>query len=141
MFGDILVLLALLCEAYYTVRGKSMLAKHSPLVVTAAAIVGSMAVWGPVAGWEVVHSGWPQLDLISWLAIGWLAIMATGVAYLAWFQGLRKVDGSLAASALFVQPLLGTLLAVVLLHEQLTFFTIGGGVLIIASVYLLARQH
>jgi len=141
MFGDILVLLALLCEAYYTVRGKSMLAKHSPLVVTAAAIVGSMAVWGPVAGWEVVHSGWPQLDLISWLAIGWLAVMITVVPYLLWFHGLSKVPGSVAASTLFVQPLLGTLLAIVLLHEQLTLFTVAGGLLIILSVFVLSRQE
>ena len=34
-----------------------------------------------------------------------------------------------------------SLLAVVLLHEQLTLFTITGGLLIIASVYLLTRQH
>src|SRR5205823_541576 len=135
-----LVMLALLCEAFYTVRGKSMLVKQSPLVVTAAAIVGSMAVWGPVAGWEVLHTGWPQLDLTSWLAIGWLAVVTTVIAYLAWFYGLSKVDGSLAASTLFIQPFLGTLLAIVLLSERLTPFTIVGGLLIIVSVYVLSRQ-
>lgn len=141
IIGDVLVVLALFSEAFYTVRGKSLLVRHNPLLITAAAIIGSMLFWGPVAGWEVLQTGWPHLDLLSWLAIGWLAVMATAVAYLAWFQGLRKIDGSLAASALFVQPLLGILLAVVLLHERLTLFTIGGGVLIIASVYLLARQN
>jgi drug/metabolite transporter (DMT)-like permease len=140
MIGDILVMLALLCEAFYTVRGKSMLVKQSPLVVTAAAIVGSMAVWGPVAGWEVLQAGWPQLDLMSWLAIGWLVVVSTIVAYLAWFYGLSKVDGSLAASTLFIQPLLGTLLAIVLLNEHLTSFTIVGGLLIIVSVYALSKQ-
>jgi drug/metabolite transporter (DMT)-like permease len=141
MVGDVLVLCALFCDAYYTVRGKSLLAKHSPLMVTAAAIVGSMVVWGPVAGWEVVHSGWPHLDLLSWLAVGWLAVMITVVPYLLWFHGLSKVPGSLAASALFVQPLLGTLLAIMLLHERLTLFTVVGGLLIILSVFVLSRKE
>jgi len=140
ILGDLLVVLALTSEAFYTVRGKSLLTKHSPLLVTAIAIVGSIIFWGPVAGWEIIHTGWPHLDLVTWLCIGWLALMATVVAYLAWFQGLAKVDGSIAASTLFIQPLLGTLLAVVILHDSLTPFTIVGGLLIVLSVYGIARQ-
>jgi drug/metabolite transporter (DMT)-like permease len=51
------------------------------------------------------------------------------------------VKGSAAASTLFIQPLLGTLLAIVLLGEQLTLTTVIGGVLIIVSVYLISRQE
>jgi probable blue pigment (indigoidine) exporter len=69
-----------------------------------------------------------------------MALMSTVMAYLAWFQGLAKVDGSAAASALFIQPLLGILLAILLLNEQLAPTTIIGGILIIVSVYLISRQ-
>jgi probable blue pigment (indigoidine) exporter len=72
--------------------------------------------------------------------VGWLALMSTVVAYFAWFKGLAEVDGSAAASTLFIQPLLGTLLAIVLLHDQLLPTTIVGGILIIASVYLISRS-
>jgi drug/metabolite transporter (DMT)-like permease len=137
--GDLLVVLALIFEALYTVRGKALLVKHSPLLVTAAAIVGSMVFWLPIGGWELLHSGWPSISLPGWLSIGWMAIMSTAVAYLLWFQGLAKVDGSAAASALFIQPLLGTLLAIVLLGDQLTLTTIIGGILIITSVYVISR--
>jgi drug/metabolite transporter (DMT)-like permease len=78
--------------------------------------------------------------LISWLALIWLALLGTVVPYLAWFQGLSRVDASVAAVTLFIQPLLGTLLAVVLLGDQLTPYTIAGGLLIICSVYLLSRS-
>jgi len=44
-----------------------------------------------------------------------------------------------AASTLFIQPLLGTFLAIVLLHDQLTPMTIVGGILIIISAYLISR--
>jgi drug/metabolite transporter (DMT)-like permease len=138
--GDLLVVLALIFEALYTVRGKALLVRHSPLLVTAAAIVGSMVFWLPIGGWEVLHSGLPTISFPGWLAIGWMAIMSTAIAYLLWFQGLAKVEGSAAASALFIQPLLGTLLAIVLLGDQLTPTTIIGGILIIVSVYAISRQ-
>jgi drug/metabolite transporter (DMT)-like permease len=67
-------------------------------------------------------------------------LMTTVIAYLAWFQGLAKADASVAASTFFIQPLLGTLLAIVLLHDQLTFMTIVGGLLIIISVYIISRR-
>lgn len=140
IIGDLLVIMALLVEAFFTVRGKAMLVKHSPLLITTASIVGSVVFWAPVAAWQVLATGWPAIGLQAWLGIAWLAIMSTAVSYLAWFQGLSKVDGSAAASTLFIQPLLGTLLAVVLLQEQLSPMTIIGGICIVVSVYLISRQ-
>lgn len=138
--GDLLVVLALIFEAFYTVRGKALLVKHSPLLITAAAIVGSMVFWLPIMGWELVTSGWHPLGALAWGGLIWLALLSTVVAYLAWFQGLAKVDGSAAASTLFIQPLLGTLLAILLLHEQLSPMTLVGGLLIIVSVFVISRQ-
>jgi drug/metabolite transporter (DMT)-like permease len=138
--GDLLVVCALVFESLYTVRGKALLVKYSPLLVTAASIVVSMVFWLPVAGWQVIAIGWHSIGLLAWLSIGWLALMSTVVAYLAWFRGLADTDASAAASTLYIQPLLGTLLAIVLLHDQLTPMTIMGGVLIITSVYVISRQ-
>ena len=136
--GDLLVVLALLVEAFYTIRGKVLLIKYSPLLITSASIVVSMLFWTPVAAWELIATGWHQPGLVAWLSIFWMGIMSTALAYLMWFQGLARVDGSAAASTLFIQPLLGTLLAIVLLHDQLTPMTIIGGILIIVSVYLIS---
>jgi drug/metabolite transporter (DMT)-like permease len=140
VLGDLLVILALLVEAYYTVRAKSMLVKHSPFLITSASIVISMFFWTPVAAWEILTTGWHPIGLVAWLSIAWLAIMSTVVAYLAWFKGLAHIDGSAAASTLFIQPLLGTFLAIVILHDQLTPMTVVGGILIIVSVYLISRH-
>src|SRR5712691_711169 len=84
IFGDLLVVLALIFEAFYTVRGKALLVKHPPLLITAAAIVGSVVLWLPVGVWQVFSSGWHPLGWMAWLGIGWLALMSTAVAYLLW---------------------------------------------------------
>src|SRR6266566_2257200 len=141
LFGVYLIVeLALVFESFYTVRGKALLTKHPPLLITAVAIVGSTIFWIPLAGVDIVYNGWHPLGLIGWLSIGWLAIMSTVIAYLAWFKGLASVDASAAASTLYVQPLLGTVLAIALLHDQLLPTTIVGGILIIVSVYFISRQ-
>ena len=140
IIGDLLVILALLIEAFYTVRGKALLVKHSPLLITSASIVGSTLFWVPVAGWEMYTTGWHMPGLLTLISIGWLALVCTVFAYLAWFQGLTRITGSAAASTLFIQPLLGTLLAIVLLHDHLTPATVCGGLLIIVSVYFISKQ-
>lgn len=138
--GDLMVVLALVFESFYTVRGKALLVKHPPLLITAVAIVGSTVFWIPLAGVDIALHGWHPPGLLAWLSIGWLAIMSTVIAYLAWLKGLAKVDGSAAASTLFIQPLLGTTLAILLLGDQLLPTTVAGGIMIISSVYLLSRK-
>lgn len=139
--GDLLVMLALIFESFYTVRGKSLLVKHSPLLVTSAAIVGSTVFWIPLAGVELATNGWHPIGWQAWLGLIWLALMATVIAYLAWFKGLEVIKGTTAATVLFIQPLLGTLLAILLLGDQLLPTTIIGGALILISVYLISRQE
>ncbi len=138
--GDLLVVTALVFDAFYTIRGKSLVTKHSPLLVISAAIVGSTIFWLPLAGWELFFSGWRPLSVLNWISLIWMALGVTVLGYLIWFQGLRRVDGSAAAVTLFIQPLVGTALAILLLHEQLTLITLLGGVLIMTSVFLLSRH-
>jgi len=138
MTGDLLVVGALTFEAFFTVRGKALLVKHSPLLVTAAAIAGSTVFWIPIAGFQIGMHGWPVLSWQGWLGLLWLALMSTSVAYLAWFKGLEQLEGASAAITLFIQPLLGAVLAILLLGDQLLPTTIIGGILILVSVYLIS---
>ncbi len=139
--GDLLVVLALTFEAFFTVRGKSLLVKHSPLLITAAAIVGSTIFWLPMTGYELLAHGWHPLSWQAWLGLLWLAVMSTSIAYLAWFKGLEHIEGASAATTLFIQPLLGATLAIAMLGDQLLPTTIIGGILILVSVYVISRQE
>jgi drug/metabolite transporter (DMT)-like permease len=137
--GDLLVIGALLFESGYTVGGKSLLNRFPPLLITSASIIGSLVIWLPLGAEEVVRTGWPHLSFWGWFGVAWLAILVTVLGYYLWFQALTVVDASSAAPSLFVQPLLGTLSAIVFLGEQLTWATIAGGILILTSVYFVSR--
>lgn len=140
VLGDLLVILSLLMEAGYTVRGKTTLSAMPPLLLTSTTIAGSLLVWIPAGAVAVAHTGWPHITLLGALAVLYMAAVATVTGYWLWFRALTSLDASAAAPTLFIQPLLGAALAIWLLHDRLTWATLLGGALIGASLLLVVRS-
>jgi drug/metabolite transporter (DMT)-like permease len=77
----------------------------------------------------------------AWTTLGvgavlYLGVVITGLGYLVWNWALERVSAARAAIFLNLQPLVGTLLGVLWLGEAFTVFTAGGGLLIIAGLWL-----
>ena len=136
IIGDLFVVLALLFEAGYTVTGKASLERLPPLLLTTVSVAGSLIVWIPAAAITVAVSGRPAMTPAAWVSVGYMAAFATVAGYWMWFRALSAVDGSFAAPFLFIQPLLGAALGVVLLGETITWATIAGALLIVLSLGL-----
>lgn len=139
--GDLLVVLALVFESLYTVLGKSALDRIPGLMITAAGIIGSLGVWLPAAAIDVAHSGMPRMDGAAWAGVLYMAIGATVIAYIGWMVALNYVDAASAAPTLYVQPLVGTVLAILLLGERPSWATLAGGLCIIAGVAIASRSE
>jgi drug/metabolite transporter (DMT)-like permease len=137
--GDLLVILSLLLEAGYTIRGKSTLTRVSPLLLVGATLIGSLIVWVPAGTGAVLTGGLPHLTAAEWLAVLYMALIATVTGYWLWFHALSMIDASAAAPTLFIQPLLGAAIAIWLLHDALTWATLLGAALILVSLALVAR--
>ena len=138
ILGDGLFLLSLTFEAFANILSKRLAGAYSPLLVTSATVVGSLAVWIPAGSIDIALHG----VQLTWPAVGgiaYLGLVVTVVGYFLWFAGLQVIDGSAAAATLFIQPLLGTLLALWILHEPLSLFTLIGGASILFSVWLTTR--
>ncbi|HEX9056346.1 MAG TPA: DMT family transporter [Ktedonobacterales bacterium] len=138
--GDLLVVVALLFEAGYTVSGKASLDRLPPLLITGVSIAGSLIVWLPAGAVAVARGGWPQVTPVELLAVLYMAAVATVIGYWMWFRALSALDASTAAPFLFIQPLLGAALAVWLLHETLTWATLAGAALIVGSLLAVAGE-
>jgi drug/metabolite transporter (DMT)-like permease len=134
IIGDLLVIFALMFEAGYTVGGKASLQRIPPLLLTSLSVAGSLIVWVPASAVVVIAHGLPGITIRGWLAVGYMAGFATVGGYWMWFRALSVIDASAAAPFLFIQPLLGAALGVVLLGESLTWATTVGAVLILASL-------
>ena len=67
----------------------------------------------------VALEGWPRLDLVGWLIVGWLAVVNTAFAFTLWNHTLRTltaVESSVVNNTMTIQI---AILAIVFLGERL----------------------
>jgi drug/metabolite transporter (DMT)-like permease len=134
--GDLLLLLAGLAYASYSLLGREVLARHSSLAVTAWSIAWGAVAMAPLAGLEWAAGAPIRLTPRSVLGALYLAVIITALGYLVWNYCLERVPAPRAAISLNIQPLVGALLGVYYLGETLTVFTVVGGALILAGLTL-----
>jgi len=134
--GDLLLVLSGLAYASYTLLGRAVLRRHSALAVTARSIVWGAIAMAPLAAIEWLAGARPRVDARGVGGALYLAIVITALGYLVWNWGLGRVGAPRAAIFVTLQPIAGAVLGVLLLREPLTAFTLAGGVLIVAGLWL-----
>ena len=139
--GDLLLILAGMAYASYSLVGRDILARHSSLSITAWSIVWGTVTMLPLALVEWASGAAPRLTPAAIGATLYLAVVITALGYLAWNYALERVPASRAAIFLNLQPLVGALLGVGVLGEPLTAYTVAGGGLILAGLSLTVKGH
>jgi drug/metabolite transporter (DMT)-like permease len=81
-----------------------------------------------------------HFSLAVWGAAAGQGLLATASAYLAWNWGLKRVRAARAGVFLNLEPLIGSLLGVILLHEHLGAAAILGGALILGPAIYFSRR-
>lgn len=81
-----------------------------------------------------------EVSARSWLALGYLIVMGSIVAFSAYGIAVRALPTATVATYAYVNPVIAVLLGALILNEQLTPATIGGGVLIVGAVVLVVRR-
>lgn len=69
----------------------------------------------------------------------WLTIMASIVQFALWFFLLQKEDPGKVSSFLFLAPLFGVISGWLILNEELHLYTLVGGAIILAGIYLVNK--
>jgi drug/metabolite transporter (DMT)-like permease len=72
----------------------------------------------------------------SWLALGYLVVFGSLVAFTAYAWLLRNARPTVATSYAYVNPILAVLLGAVLYGEPLSWTTAAANILIVAAVML-----
>ncbi|KAB1139616.1 EamA family transporter [Streptomyces luteolifulvus] len=88
----------------------------------------------PVAA--VVEGPPPTLSGPTLLAFGYVALVATALAFAAWFTGLRHLPAGTVGLIGLLNPVTGVLLGTAVAGEVLTIQQLGGLVLVLAGVVL-----
>lgn len=133
LLGDALLLASALAWALFTVVGAPLTRRFSALAASTAATLWSIPILVPLAALELALRPAGSSLRFSWGSVGavlYLGWGATALAWLLWYRGVEKLDAGVAAIYFFAQPIVGGLLAGLLLHETLPpGFWLGGLVL------------
>ncbi len=103
-----------------------------PLTMTAWQLIAGSLVVAPVA--IVVEGAPPALDGPALLGFAYIILVATAVAYAAWFTGLSRLPGAVVGVIGLLNPVTGVLLGVVVAHEPFGPAQLLGLVLVVVGV-------
>jgi drug/metabolite transporter (DMT)-like permease len=135
--GNVVVMLSSVAAALYTVLGKGLAKRYSPLMFCGVSCLGGALASVPLASWELSTTVL-RPTVLGWVLLAYLAVLVTFVGFVIWFWGLRALPAAQAGSLMFLQPLSGLILAVLILGDQPTpGFVVGCG-FVLAGVYLAA---
>ena len=139
--GDLLVVLSLIIALGWILLNKSLLACHNAIVVTAYGIASGtlmLCVVVPLAyGLPPIHG----ISLKAWAALAASGLLCTATTTLLWNWGMTQVPASQAGILLNMEPLIGSLLGVLILHDQLGVLAYIGGAMILAAAITLTTQN
>jgi drug/metabolite transporter (DMT)-like permease len=143
--GDVLMVVATLFAAIYSIGAKRLVISYQPVVVTAVvATLGAVFLF-PLTIWEVGGvlelSSLLALPPIAWLALLLLGLGAGALANIWWMHILGSTTAARAGMTLFLIPVISTTLAVVALGETLTPVALIGAALVLVGVALVERDR
>jgi drug/metabolite transporter (DMT)-like permease len=81
-----------------------------------------------------------HLTFSSLMGIGFLGIFCSGLAYIAWYDGLQALPATQIGAFLYLEPLVAVLVAWAILGESLIPVTLLGGAVILLGVRLVQKS-
>ncbi len=139
LLGDLLTILTSVAFAIYTVLGKPIVHKYHPLKVTAFVYFYGALMMIPLYPIYMINIFEFKAPLSAYIALIYVILLVTFIAYIIYYWALSQIDASKVAALLYLQPLIATVLSIILGFESLTYNLFVGGFLIIGGVVLTER--
>lgn len=141
IWGILLVVAAILCEAGYTLMGKALTKDFKPVIIAAfSALIGFLAFL-PFAIYQYQVGDFDTVSTEGWASLAWYGIGTMGLGSVLWYRGVQQVEGSTAAAFMGVMPLSALLLSYWLLGENFEWIHLGGFALVFTGVILIIQSH
>ena len=127
--GNLLLVVAVLAWALYTVKGKPMILKYGAFKTSAATMIFGTIMYIPVGIYNALSFDYGSMTVQHWGGLIYLAFGTSIFAYLLWYYALSRIETTKVAVFANVQPVLTTILSVLFLGQVITpAFIIGGSI-------------
>jgi drug/metabolite transporter (DMT)-like permease len=138
--GDLLVFAAVVLWAIYSVLLRKRPEIH-PLSFLTLTIIISVVLLAPLYAWEHLSGRTTHFDLTTVLAVGYVAIFPSVLAYAFYNRGVDLIGANRAGTFIHLMPLFGSIMAILFLGESFHLYHAIGIALILGGLTLAARPR
>ena len=138
IIGVLLVIIAPLSWAFYTVISKPLLKRYDAMQLTAYITLIGGAMLFPF--WPRTFQEASVLSINGWIAIIYIGFICVSIGYTVWYWALSKKEAYRTAIFVYFIPVSGLAGAYVFLGEVPHTMAIVGGALILLGIWLVNRR-
>jgi len=138
LLANLFIVLSFVSEAVWSVMGKPLIRTWGIPKVAALALLAGTTANGLLLAPDIPRhaSAIQNLPASAWLTLAFLGIVLTAFGYCAWYVVIREAPVSLASMTIYLQPIVGTLIAAWATGERLVLAHYLGGAVIVAGLTL-----
>ena len=119
-------------------RTRDAVCRHGAFASLFGRTIPRKGVAAATGEFGALHLG--HVSARSWIALGYLIVIGSIVAFSAYGIAVRSLPTPTVATYAYVNPVIAVLLGALILGERLTPAMIGGGVLVVGAVVLVVRR-
>jgi drug/metabolite transporter (DMT)-like permease len=139
LLGDAITMTGSLGFATYAVLGKRVAGRYDALTMAAFNHFAGAIIILPVALHQARALGpfsrWRAIPWLGWVALLYMAVCSSALAYIFYFWLLRYLEASQLSAFTYLLPVLAVILGIVWLGERGSAMQIVGGALSLGGVY------
>ena len=138
--GDGLAVLAAATWAAYSVAIGPLMRRYSPYRLSAIFLLAVTVALFAAGSRQLAHQSF-DLGGLVWLGFVFAVCGPLVLTNLLWFTAIDRVGPSRASLFANLQPFLAAIVALVVLHEQITMVQVAGGFAIAGGIVLASRER
>ena len=141
LLGDILITINAISYAVYFLLAKPLMVKYGPLTVIRWVFTFGLPMMLPFCWNDFIETKWENFEVNSWIALSFVVIGATFLAYLFTSFALHQLSPSATGSYIYVQPIFSAAISIIFLNEEAALYKLLAAVLIFTGVFLINRKQ
>ena len=119
LLGNLLLVVAVLCEASYVVIGKKLTGHIGPKRISALINLWGLALVAPFGLWQAMRFDFGSVSPAFWCLLAFYSIAASIVTVWLWMTGLKHVPAAQAGTFTVLLPVSAAAVGLVFLGERL----------------------
>jgi drug/metabolite transporter (DMT)-like permease len=134
--GDILVIINAISYAVYLVIVRPLMNNYTGTHVTRWLFTIGFFMMLPFGWNDFINTNWKAIEASHWVAISFIVIAGTFLAYLFNIFGIRVIGAAATGAYIYTQPVFAAVIAMIFLGEAFTVSKAISAILIFTGVYL-----